>query len=157
SQRTTFATASSGGASPFIGVPVNSVSFLLGNPAAPFGPTAITFDPNPANFRISGTTQLYGGDFNFIYTLHGDECGCCQLLIGYRNLNLRESLNMNIDVIDPTLGTPAINIADGFTTKNDFNGAQIGTRWNCVCNKFLFELTFKLGLGNMSSTLSVNG
>src|SRR5262249_45816469 len=37
------------------------------------------------------------------------------------------------------------------------NGAQIGTRWNCVCNKFLFELTFKLGLGNMSSTLSVNG
>jgi len=106
---------------------------------------------------VTAKSQFYGGDVNFIYSLLQDDTGCWQFLIGYCNMNLSESLGLNIDVTDPTLGTAAINVADSFSTKNDFNGLQLGTRVSVVWQRFLFEGTFKLALGDMASSLSVSG
>ncbi len=163
-QGSTSFTASSPGdtSGPSVGVPFFAVAPLILTPTAPTGESALAapfaagFPVTPSTFQVTATTQLYGGEANFIYTLDRDAYWHWDFILGYRNLDLQESLALSGTLTDTTDGV-AESFRDSFSTRNVFNGVQFGTRGGFAIGRWLIEGSFKLGLGTTSQTLTVSG
>jgi len=145
--------------SPVVGIPFNVTTPLGQLPigesalASPFTPG---FPITPVTFQVAASSRLFGGEVNAVYSLCQGDYGYWQLLVGYRNLDLQESLNMTTTLNDPTDGVVE-TVRDGFSTRNVFNGGQVGTRVGFAVWRFVIDGAFKLALGNTLETLGVTG
>lgn len=71
-------------------------------------------------------SAVIGGDFNLRYGLTTSELGRLDLLVGYRYLNLRDTVD--VESSHTFANTPLLDVAvsDHFRTLNQFHGGQIG-------------------------------
>lgn len=111
--------------------------------------------------RLSGTSEVYGGDISVRQFLYGKYGGTIDFLYGYQYMRLRESLsisNLSTSLNDDfaPVGT-VISVADVFRTTNEFHGAQIGiaTRYREGC--WSFNGLLKTGFGSLRRQAHLNG
>lgn len=82
---------------------------------------------------------------------------------GYRYFSLNEALTIvstsTTDQFDPPFDVPAgyIETADYFSTKNTFNGGEIGMGAEMIRNRWTLGAETRLALGNMAQTLTIDG
>jgi len=78
------------------------------------------------SISASASSALIGGDANFRYGLTTSERGRLDLLLGYRYLRLRDSVE--VASLHTAAGFPQLDtaLADSFSTLNQFHGGQIG-------------------------------
>ncbi|MFO0900339.1 MAG: BBP7 family outer membrane beta-barrel protein [Pirellulales bacterium] len=92
--------------------------------------------------------RCYGHRLDFVY--------------GYRFFKVNESLTINDQIVanDPNgpivIGT-TITSFDQFTTKNNFNGGQIGLLWEYKEGRWSWEAGVKLALGSVNESVNING
>ncbi len=134
---------------PLTGANPSGANFALGE-------TTLNNGTNPASYQVSAKSQFYGVEANALIGLAQGDFAYWQLLVGFRNLDLVESIGLQANLTDPlTGGTATLN--DGFSTRNTFAGAQLGTRLGCALGRFAVEGAVKLALGNTAETLNISG
>lgn len=122
------------------------------------------------NVTARATSELYGGGFHFRRLRCCDEgctggwlCGCSssfcsrtEALIGYRYLQLDESVSVTEDLtgINPQA---AFDISDTFETRNQFNGFDMGWTYRRVRGYWTLDTALKLAIGNTRQTVRING
>ena len=116
------------------------------------------------------TSDLVGWGIHFKRLRHAEEgcsswlfCGCpdhycarTERLIGYRYVELEESLSVREDSvgIEPT-GT--FDILDRFETRNQFNGFDIGWSYKQTRGYWTLNSRLRLGVGNTHQTVTIDG
>jgi hypothetical protein len=135
---------------------------------------------------ISGTVAAHDGDsfdaagFLVRYNLcccgcgscgeNGDACNlgdCCDLnmnycrtdfLFGYRHYSLRDNLTITESLDNRSTGFNFhTDIADNFSTHNDFNGADIGLSTELRRGRWSLNILSKMAIGNNRQTTDING
>jgi Putative beta barrel porin-7 (BBP7) len=116
---------------------------------------------------INGTVNIRSASFfqsaeaNFTTAVWQENKNRVTLLAGFRYLNLREDLN----ITETTTGDANalqfagvnINVADQFSTDNDFYGAQLGLRSELHFGRFEVDLLGKVALGDAHEVSQVAG
>jgi hypothetical protein len=105
---------------------------------------------------LTTTFQFRGGELNGLFNLGRNESCDFSLIAGVRYLRLAESLNFATDSTNPLLDTETSTF-DGFGTRNEFYGGQLGGRLSIRNDCFFFDMTGKIALGPTYQTLTVNG
>lgn len=88
--------------------------------------------------------------------------GRIDVLGGYRYLGFREGLRVEEHLVlrDPgglaQIGT-TINLFDQFNARNDFHGGELGLLTSFYRGPIVFDIATKLGLGNVSRELVIDG
>ena len=118
------------------------------------------------------TSELTGAGFNF-RNLRGCDQGCSpflwcacpteycsrsELLVGYRYLQLEESIAVTENLTSALPSSPGMfDISDRFRTTNQFNGLDLG--WYCRHTRgfWTFDSTFRLAFGTMHQTVRIDG
>jgi hypothetical protein len=116
---------------------------------------------------VHAQSVLWGADVNLRRCLLNDCDTRASWFVGYRNLNLIESLKMteNITVIGPGDGRvlltdpigSIVRVQDRFGTTNHFNGGQIGGTYERRWGRFDFDARGSVALGVTSQELSISG
>lgn len=113
------------------------------------------------------TSQLLGADVNARKSLFNTCDARAEVFIGYRFLNLRESLTMTEDitvvgaggnrvaVTDP-IGTHVV-VQDKFATNNYFNGGQIGGLYERRVGRWQFDARGSFAMGDTTQVLNIDG
>jgi hypothetical protein len=149
-----------------------------GNPNQLLAVPYINPSSGPAAFIISGTnpntgsaivgsitatssTSLWGVELNGLANLIRNKNFQLNLLVGFRNVDLQESLDMNyVAQGAPGSGSgPLYNatLADQFTTRNQFYGGQLGLTGEWSKGFFYGSAVGKIALGINHETVNVNG
>lgn len=164
----------------FLGKQSNSTSFS----SDPFGVLARPFgDTNPpggnselvastgvytGGIVISNSSYFWGGELNARRRLY-DGCGFnIDGLIGYRNVNLTEQLNISERAVrvDPTSVAPFVDANgtvqgraafDNFRTSNHFNGGQIGLATSLNRGRWVFDFRTAIAFGVTQSSADISG
>lgn len=113
------------------------------------------------------SSRLWGFDVNFNRTVAIARDARAALLLGYRQLQLDETLEL-FEVFQPLVGgfnvgatraVPGETIAsyDRFSTRNQFYGGQIGARVDWDNGIFDANLVAKIAFGAMHETVDVDG
>ncbi len=108
--------------------------------------------------QLSYTTRLQGAEANGIVGLIDRGLIRIDGLIGFRWLNLDESLAF--DTSSPSLPPfpPSFFITrDRFETRNDFYGGQLGLRTESNIGRFFLLGAAKVALGSISQTTRISG
>ena len=120
---------------------------------------------------VHNSTQLWGYELNFVAASGRSANLQTDILVGYRHVELRESLSA-FQVFSPldTFAVTGLNVGpvpankgdtistfDNFGTRNQFNGAQLGTRFDWTRGRHFASITTKLGLGAMHETVDIDG
>lgn len=113
------------------------------------------------SFEARATSELWGAD---IYVRHNIYCGCCcrvDLLAGYRFASLDEDLDISETEIaanpnSPLFGIPIV-INEGFGTRNDFHGGQLGIIAEYSRCRTFVRFIGKLALGGNCRSVDING
>jgi hypothetical protein len=80
------------------------------------------------------------------------------LTLGYRFFELDESLSVNENLTSLVTNEPgAFNITDRFSTRNQFNGPELGVQWRGRKGYWSLDLLMRLSLGNNHQTVNING
>ena len=113
------------------------------------------------NVRIVVESEIGGGDLALRRLLCAGPNTRWDMLFGYQFAQLNESLDIRTSstVIDPNsllFGT-TIEVNDFFRTRNQFQGFEIGLQGARRYGCWYYEGMFKLGLGNMERTVTING
>ncbi len=112
-----------------------------------------------------GDSRLWGADVNLRACLFTACDARAEAFLGYRHLNLRESLTIteNITVIGPgrvpqadPVGTRVV-VQDRFATRNAFNGAQIGAAYERRFGRWDIDTRASIALGTTHQTLDITG
>lgn len=114
----------------------------------------------PGSINVQSNTQLWGADMNLRRKLWCGQTFWIDGLIGYRHLELRESISI-AENIGPVLinGVPSMTtVYDRFGTLNTFNGGQIGLdgEWR-FRPRWTLGFTGKLAAGNMHQLVVIEG
>lgn len=152
---------------------VEARSDAAGNPALarPFinaqtGTPALVFVSLPGalqgSFNVDTSTYVWGLDAHFRRKLSCGPRSWCDLLIGYRHLNVEETLTMT----DTEIGIPN-NVAglmgtqivtDRFGTQNQFNGFMLGLQGERqLFRRWFVQGTCKLAVGNVHQSVDIMG
>jgi hypothetical protein len=166
SQTTRFAAASPFPAviaRPFIGNSPTGMAETAELTASPGSNPGELFS-SAGSLRIAAPTQFWGLEANLRRQVC---CGCnynLDLLAGYRYLNLSEGLHITEDLVAlravPAAGTGVgdhIIVIDNFTTRNQFNGGQLGAVGEYRFGKLILGGSLKVALGDMHEQVSING
>jgi Putative beta barrel porin-7 (BBP7) len=139
-----------------LGMPVNLPVPFAGLPA---GPTAFTNGNGagiPETIIIQSSSQLWDAEANVVYNLLTNDRVHVQLLGGFRYLDLSENLRLSAASPDAATGGEEL-FQDGFQTRNQFYGPQLGTRLGVSYGRLSAELTALVALGPDHETLSIDG
>ncbi|HEY2908737.1 MAG TPA: BBP7 family outer membrane beta-barrel protein [Gemmataceae bacterium] len=111
---------------------------------------------------INASSALWGLDANLRHAL----CKSCdfrsEVFVGYRFLDLRESLSMNESIV-ATPGNPndpagtLVSVTDSFRTQNLFNGGQVGYAAERIWGRFSVFGRGSIALGDTSQSLDIAG
>jgi hypothetical protein len=148
-----FSASSSGGANPIVSLPFFATQPFLLSPA---GETSLNAGMAPNTILVSNFSHLWGMEVNGIFNLANSSSFRLVGLIGFRYLNLTESLTVS-DFFPDSVTGGAVNVVDSFGTQNHFFGGQVGLRGGCNWNRFTFDGSAKIALGDNSQTLNING
>jgi hypothetical protein len=130
--------------------------------------------PLPGLFPLAGradvafTSRLIGFELNFVRSwLYGVNPAWhkqynLDFLFGYRYMQLRERLGIHEDLLVPedsddvVAGTRFL-IDDMFSTRNSFNGGQIGLRGELRWGGWFIDGRAKVAFGNTTQTVFIDG
>jgi hypothetical protein len=112
--------------------------------------------------QVRSATSLWGFDTNLRRSLLRSCNGRLDLLLGYRYLDLEESLQIreSLTALVPAFSsTPGdrIMVTDRFATRNQFNGGQIGLDGEWFLGRWSLGGFTKVALGNVHESVSING
>jgi hypothetical protein len=120
------------------------------------------------SFNVQNHNRFWGGDANLRTNLATGPNFFLDGIVGFRYLRLEDSLNLQENLLvvntflDPTrnLVVPAgttFQVNDGFSTKNQFYGGQIGLAGEYRLQRWVLAVDAKVGLGNTHQTADING
>ncbi len=118
----------------------------------------------PVGFLGAGSISAHasraiiGGDANFRYGLSTSERGRLDLLVGYRYLRLRDSID--VASLHTVTGFPQLDTAlsDSFSTLNQFHGGQIGLGGtHRLFDRLTLTTKATVALGATISDVSISG
>ena len=97
-------------------------------------------------------------DLSLLHNVHNSNGIRVDLLGGFRNVNLNESLGFTSDSPNVPPNAPAFfRTFDSFSANNNFYGGQFGVRASYDAARFFVNATGKLAMGGTVETVSVNG
>ncbi len=127
---------------------------------APYQDTQLVSFPGvlAGTATVNSTNEFYGFGANFVRNLTCSPCGRLDFLIGYRNLQLKDSLTIREDLtgISPNAGT-RFQVTDRFKTQNSFNGGVLGLAYEHRFSHFYLNVRSTVALGNTRSTVDIDG
>jgi len=114
------------------------------------------------NFEICYESFLFGGDINFrecLFTTCDTHAEC---FIGYRYLNLDESLEFKEMLVAGPMNmqVPAgsmVNVQDRFHTNSQFHGVQVGTSYERYFNRLVVNARASVAVGANENLIEVEG
>jgi hypothetical protein len=139
---------------------------------APFGTLVSAPGIETGNVFVSATSQLWGGDIDFLFNVYRANNLTINLLGGYRYLRLDESLDIDANSQlfvattyfdnfgNAVLTAPAgstVRVIDHFNTRNEFNGGQIGTQLSYLWGRWSITGTAEVAIGATHEVVNVNG
>jgi hypothetical protein len=131
-------------------------------PVAPFQDTQLVSFPNVLAGQVAVTTQseFTGAGVNVIRNLLCNECGRLDFLIGYRYLNLNDTLYIREDLRalagSPNPGATFV-VEDRFRTENHFHGVNLGLAWERRFSNFFLNVRGSVALGNTHTIVDIDG
>lgn len=147
-------------------------STILARPFVNEDPTSADFGKNDSlfigfpglvkgSFQASTTSRLLGTEVYLRQAL------CCRnycrldLIAGYRFLQLREGLQLSeteisTDPTNPLFSVPFV-INEGFDTRNDFHGGELGLMGEYQRNRLFVRAVGKVALGSTGQIASIHG
>jgi len=132
-------------------------------------PTAVSAPgANTMTASIVARSQLYGAESNFLFHIYNNDWFSIGGLAGGRYLDLTEDLSFGTTLVgDPVNGVPPNGLAgvpgfsiaatDRWATRNQFIGAQIGSRAEVRFWRLFANVEGKLGFGNIHQTVNLTG
>ena len=121
-----FSASSAGGTAPLVSIPFTATQTpTQGWTGIPAGPAALTADGLPNTVTAHLASQLWGIEANSLTRLYTSNCCRWSGLVGFRYLDLHESLNLDDSFLD-TERNSRVSVNDNFTTSNHFYGGQLG-------------------------------
>ena len=111
---------------------------------------------------VLATSRVNGGDVNLRRVMYADCWTRFEVLAGYRYFSLAEGLNINTNTtsIDPQSPVPVgttFSIFDSFSTRNNFNGGQLGLNAQMINGCWTVDLLAKLAIGSTTQHVAING
>ena len=115
--------------------------------------------------RIDFDTNLWGAEVNLKRALACGPCSRLDLLVGYKNLNLSETLSItenfartpnsptSIGVPDAVSGT----VRDSFRTENHFDGVNVGLRGELRRGRWYLDGKASVALGQVYQQVTIEG
>jgi hypothetical protein len=102
-------------------------------------------------------SRLWGGDANFRREWYAFLCDSAQLLVGFKYLNLNESLVLDAPSFFNTGGS--VDIRDSIRTQNEFYGGYVGYHAQIGGNDrgLGFDFTTKSGVGGVAQRVDLYG
>ena len=84
------------------------------------------------------------------------------MLLGYRYLRLQDRLDVTegLTSVGGTETNPTSNsfyVQDGFATRDQFNGGEVGLLWTMHRNRWSLEVTPRIAFGTSHETVAING
>jgi Putative beta barrel porin-7 (BBP7) len=138
-------------------------SDATGNPPlfVPFGTGTPRTIADPASGAVGSATvtstfEFRGAEINGILSLERTECCEVNLIAGARYLRLAESLNFETDSTN-TLSSIKTSTFDGFSTRDEFYGGQLGGRVSFRGDRLFLDTTATVAVGPTYQTLLVAG
>lgn len=128
----------------------------------PFPDTQLVSFPNVLAGQVAVTTQseFTGAGVNGIVNLCCSPCGRLDFLIGYRYLNLNDTLYIREDL----RGLPgsanagaSFVVEDRFRTENHFHGVNLGLSWERRFSNFFVNVLGSVALGNTRTIVDIDG
>ena len=110
--------------------------------------------------RVDIPSRLWGADGNLRHNLCRGQCWSLDKLIGFRYLDLHESLTVNefLSVPGAAGQAPSIIIVnDRFSTRNQFYGGQFGLAYEVRKGKWFVDVTGKVALGATHQVVNIDG
>jgi hypothetical protein len=132
-------------------------------PGNPFG-----LGPFAGSLAIISRTQLWGTEGNAVLRLVNDDNLRLEVLGGFRYLDLKESLSLQlqsmaldggvVNFLGAAFPAPsAITTIDNFRTRNNFYAGQVGLRGEYLMGNFLIGASGKVALGTNHEVVDVQG
>jgi hypothetical protein len=128
----------------------------------PFQDTQLVSFPNTLSgtMTVNTGTDFIGGGGNFVRNLFCNPCARIDLLLGYRYLNLTDTLDIeeNLTALpgNPRNGT-TFNVQDRFRTENHFHGGVLGLAYERRFSRFFVGVRSSVAMGVNHSVVSING
>ncbi len=129
---------------------------------APFQDTQLVSFPNilRGQVAVNTNTSVYGGSANLVRNLLCNECGRLDALVGWRYMNLTDTLNIREDLN----GLPGSDnagatfvVRDNFKTVNQFNGVNLGLAHEKRFGSFFVATRATVALGNTNTVVNIDG
>lgn len=150
---TFFNAASAGGAAPLVSIPFNSTQPFPFNPA---GETSLNANGFPSNAAVNLNSRLWGVEAAGLLDLWSNTGFSWTALLGFRYLDLQENLNLTYTTFDAATAGANV-VTDRFGTRNQFYGAQLGTRVGMNWGRWDAGAAVKLALGSSHQLLNISG
>lgn len=106
------------------------------------------------DIAVSLKTQFWGTEANGVFNLARSENASLDLLLGFRYLDLAEDLHLDT-VLTEAAGL--FNQHEGFNTRNQFYGGQIGAKLGIRRDVFTFDAIGKVALGSSQQMVDTFG
>lgn len=126
--------------------PLGESSFILSDPAFAVG-----------GQTISQSLNFWGAEANALFRVANNDLSSMSLLLGFRYVDLRESLSITSNETLTGAFPAAATALDNFTTTNRFYGANLGVKAQTQFGAFDVAALMKLGLGDNHQTVNANG
>ena len=111
--------------------------------------------------KVAATQQLYGNEINLRRAIYWDDFRRVDVLAGYRFLYLNEGLQ--VDTFTTSIATggtvpvgTTFSVFDSFSTRNNFNGGQLGLNAEFLDGRWSLNLRGKIALGNVSQRVNID-
>jgi hypothetical protein len=124
------------------------------------------------NVHVNVSAHFGGGDVDLLYNLYRDRGWTLNLLGGYRYVQLNESITIDSrsDLFTTATYTDALGnvivsappgstivASDRFSTRNQFNGGQLGVNFQRRWGRLSVSGAAKLAIGDMHEVVTVSG
>jgi hypothetical protein len=114
------------------------------------------------SITVAATTSFQGAEALLRQAWCHDCDAHFDFLVGYRYLRLSDNLNINeLDTFNNQQGPVPVGstlaLSDQFSTLNEFQGAELGFTSDWQYNRWNLEFLLKVGLGNTTSRVTING
>jgi hypothetical protein len=113
------------------------------------------------NINVKVDSEIAGADLSLKRLIYVTPHSRWEMLYGLQFISLNESLDIrsNTQIVDPLdIRFPAsFALTDSFSTQNQFRGFQIGLQGSKQHGCWYYEGMFRLGLGSMERTITING
>jgi hypothetical protein len=112
--------------------------------------------------KIAATQQLYGNEINLRRAIYWDDFRRIDVLAGYRFLYLNEGLQASTFTTSIATGGAVpvgttFSVVDNFSTRNNFNGGQLGLNAEFFDGRWSLNLRGKIALGSVTQRVNING